>query len=90
MGGDQGPSVTLPACRAFLEGHPRAELILVGSAAALAGAHGWPRCTVVPATEVVTMEDPIEVALRKKRDSSMRVALAQLEIYLAGQPQPLC
>jgi glycerol-3-phosphate acyltransferase PlsX len=30
MGGDHGPSVTLPACRAFLERHPQAELVLVG------------------------------------------------------------
>jgi glycerol-3-phosphate acyltransferase PlsX len=30
MGGDHGPSVTLPACRAFLDAHPQAHLILVG------------------------------------------------------------
>ncbi len=79
MGGDHGPAVTLPACRAFLVQHPAAELVLVGSAAALAPASGWPRCRSVVATEVVTMDDSIEVALRKKRDSSMRVALAQLK-----------
>jgi glycerol-3-phosphate acyltransferase PlsX len=33
----------------------------------------------VPATEVVTMDDPVEVALRKKKDSSMRVALNQVK-----------
>jgi glycerol-3-phosphate acyltransferase PlsX len=79
MGGDHGPAVTLPACRAFLDKHPRAELILVGTAAALAPAQGWPRCRSVVATDVVTMEDSIEVALRKKRDSSMRVAIGQLK-----------
>ena len=31
MGGDHGPSVTLPACRAFLDKHPQAELLLVGT-----------------------------------------------------------
>src|SRR6185295_6051861 len=77
MGGDHGPSVTLPACQAFLAAHPEAELILVGRAEALAPAASWPRCTIVPATEVVEMDDPIEVALRRKRDSSMRVAVSQ-------------
>ena len=79
MGGDHGPAVTLPACLAFLDKHPNAELVLVGAAAALAGAQDWPRCTSVIATEVVTMDDAIEVALRKKRDSSMRVAINQLK-----------
>lgn len=78
MGGDHGPSVTLPACRSFLDRHPEAELILVGSQAALEPALKWPRCTHVHATEVVAMDDSIETALRRKRDSSMRVALQQL------------
>ena len=79
MGGDHGPAVTLPACRAFIDKHPTAELLLVGTEAALAPARGWPRCTPVVATEVVEMHDPLEVALRKKRDSSMRVAIAQVK-----------
>lgn len=79
MGGDHGPSVTLPACRAFLLKHPQAELILVGTAAALQAAHDMPRCTPVVASEVVGMDDSVEVALRKKRDSSMRVAIQQLK-----------
>jgi len=79
MGGDHGPSVTLPACRAFLDRHADAELVLVGTEDALAPARGWPRCSVVVATEVVTMDDPVEVALRRKRDSSMRVAIAQVK-----------
>ena len=78
MGGDHGPAVTLPACQAFLQRHPDAELLLVGTDAALAPAAGWARCCRLVATEVVTMDDPVEVALRKKRDSSMRVAIAQL------------
>jgi glycerol-3-phosphate acyltransferase PlsX len=79
MGGDHGPAVTLPACKAFLAAHPAAHLLLVGKAEALAGAAAWPRCTVVPATEVVEMSDPIEVALRRKKDSSMRLALQQVK-----------
>ena len=77
MGGDHGPSVTLPACKAFLASHPQAELILVGRADALAEANGWARCTVLPATEVVEMTDSIEVALRRKKNSSLRVAITQ-------------
>jgi glycerol-3-phosphate acyltransferase PlsX len=80
MGGDHGPSVTLPACREFLARHPSVELLLVGQADALAVAKAWPRCTVVHASEVVTMDDAVEVALRKKRDSSMRVAIQQVKL----------
>ncbi len=79
MGGDHGPSVTLPACKAFLAAHPQAELILVGLPEALRAAESWPRTRIVAASEVVSMEDPIEVALRRKKDSSMRVALSQLK-----------
>ena len=79
MGGDHGPSVTLPACKAFLDVHPHLELILVGQPQALAAAKDWPRCTLVAATEVVTMDDSVEVALRRKRDSSMRVAISQVK-----------
>ncbi|MEO8297030.1 MAG: phosphate acyltransferase PlsX [Burkholderiales bacterium] len=79
MGGDHGPSVILPACQSFLARHPTAELILVGQAETLRDAARWPRCTVVTATEVVAMNDTVEVALRKKRDSSMRVAIQQVK-----------
>ncbi len=79
MGGDHGASITLPACRSFLDKHPGAELVLVGSADALRPAANWPRCTAVLASEVVTMDDAIEVALRRKRDSSMRVAIQQVK-----------
>ncbi len=85
MGGDHGPSVTLPACQAFLAAHPEAELLLVGQAEALAVARDWPRCRIVEASEVVTMDDPVEVALRRKKDSSMRVAIGQVK-STADQP----
>jgi len=87
MGGDHGTSVTLPACRAFLERHPKAELLLVGSAAALEAARDWPRCRRVEASEVVTMDDSIEIALRRKKDSSMRVAISQLVGADGAAPQ---
>jgi glycerol-3-phosphate acyltransferase PlsX len=77
MGGDHGPRVTLAACRRFLSVHPDARLILVGRAEALAG-FSDSRAQVVVATEVVEMDDALEMALRKKKDSSMRVAIEQV------------
>ena len=78
MGGDHGPRVTLKACRAFLDGQPQAQLLLVGRSEQLADFQ-HPRATMVAATEVVGMDDPIEVALRRKKDSSMRVAIEQVK-----------
>ncbi len=81
MGGDHGVAVTVPAALAFLRDTPDTEVILVGLAdaltkalakapAALAG-----RCRIHPATEVVAMDEPPAEALRKKKDSSLRVAV---------------
>lgn len=78
MGGDHGPRVTLAACRQFLESHPEARLLLVGQPEAMA-ALVHPRASVVAASEVVTMDDPVEVALRRKKDSSMRLAIHQVK-----------
>jgi glycerol-3-phosphate acyltransferase PlsX len=78
MGGDHGVSVTLPACRNFLRSHPDARLVLVGMPERI-GIPGDDRMTVVAATEVVGMDDPVEVALRKKKDSSMRIAVQQVK-----------
>jgi glycerol-3-phosphate acyltransferase PlsX len=78
MGGDHGPRVTLAACRRFLQAHSDAQLLLVGIPDQLGGlAH--PRARVVAASEVVAMDDSIEVALRKKKDSSMRLAILQVK-----------
>lgn len=82
MGGDFGPAVTLPACAAFLASHPNSRLLLVGLPEALAklpAAIDPSRVQVIAASEVVTMDDPLEVALRRKRDSSMRVAINQVK-----------
>jgi phosphate acyltransferase len=78
MGGDHGPAVTLVACRNFLDKHPQAKLVMVGLPDSLKGFEHL-RATLVPASEVVGMDDPIEVALRRKKDSSMRVAVAQVK-----------
>lgn len=82
MGGDVGPSATLPACRQFLDKHPDARLIMVGQASVLAG-FSHERATPLVATEVVEMHDALEVALRKKKDSSMRVAIEQVKSGVA-------
>ncbi|MFJ7566602.1 phosphate acyltransferase PlsX [Herminiimonas sp. NPDC097707] len=81
MGGDHGPAVTIPAAISFVESEPDAELILVGLEEQLWAelkkhkASEHPRLSVVNATEVVTMDDTLEVALRRKKNSSMRVAI---------------
>ena len=80
MGGDAGLPVSIPAAVEFARNFPDTQLLLVGLAdqveAALAGQRDVPRdrIEIVPATEVVTMDDPVEVALRRKKDSSMRLA----------------
>jgi glycerol-3-phosphate acyltransferase PlsX len=53
-------------------------LLLVGLPDSLTGLQ-HPHARVVAATEVVGMDDPIEVALRRKKDSSMRVAIQQVK-----------
>ena len=85
MGGDFGAVVTVSASLAFLSSHPDAELLLVGQTLVLK-AHALyaqllahPRCQMIEASEVVTMDDSIEVALRRKKNSSMRVAINQVK-----------
>lgn len=81
MGGDHGPSVTIPAAISFANSEPDVELILVGLEDTIRAelkrhkAADHPRISVVNATEVVSMDDSLEVALRRKKDSSMRVAV---------------
>jgi glycerol-3-phosphate acyltransferase PlsX len=78
MGGDHGADVTVPACRNFLLHHPQAKLIMVGLPDKLKHFVDS-RATIVAASEVVGMDDPIEIALRRKKDSSMRVAVQQVK-----------
>jgi phosphate acyltransferase len=85
MGGDHGPSVTIPAAVSFVNRQPEAELILVGLENDLLAelkkckAEHHPRLSIVHASETVEMDDPIEVALRRKKDSSMRVAIEMVK-----------
>ena len=85
MGGDHGLSVTVPASVAFLKREADAELALVGKENDILaeltklGAQDHPRISVVNATEVVEMDDSIEIALRRKRGSSMRKAISMVK-----------
>jgi glycerol-3-phosphate acyltransferase PlsX len=81
MGGDHGPSTTLSAALKFLEATPDARVIAVGleapMQAAIAKSHSpaRDRLSLQPASEVVEMHEPPADALRRKKDSSMRVAV---------------
>jgi len=81
MGGDHGPSTTVPACVDFLAAAPHARIVLVGVAEQLEAllAKTSPalreRITIRAASEVVDMDEPPAEALRRKKDSSMRVAI---------------
>jgi glycerol-3-phosphate acyltransferase PlsX len=81
MGGDHGVGVTVPAALAVLAREPELSLILVGQRDAVGaeltrrrGAESA-RLRVHHAAEVVDMDEPPADALRKKKDSSMRVAI---------------
>ncbi len=90
MGGDHGPQVILPACAQFLRHRPQSRLLLVGQPEAVTpllsqtGLDADSRVEFVPASEVVAMDDSVEVALRRKRDSSMRRAI---ELVRDGRAQ---
>ena len=81
MGGDHGPPVTVDAARLALDEIAGLELVLVGDEQSLRHEiekHGLgdnPRIRVQHASEVVGMDELPAVALKKKKDSSMRVAI---------------
>lgn len=81
MGGDNGPVVVVPAALKTLSDFPQLNIILVGRRDSIEAelrqhsALQHPRISIVEASEVVGMDEPPAVALRSKRDSSMRVAI---------------
>lgn len=82
MGGDHGSTVVVPAALAALSEHPELRLILVGDSAHLQGrlpkhfSQGISnRLEIQHASEVVSMHELPSVALRSKKNSSMRVAI---------------
>ena len=81
MGGDHGPHVTVPAAIKCLARNPDLNVILVGSQDIIAAElkarrhRISPRLIVRHASEVVAMDEAPAIALRGKKDSSMRVAI---------------
>jgi glycerol-3-phosphate acyltransferase PlsX len=78
MSGDHGAAVAVPAALDVLTSMPDLRMIIVGRGDVvrplLAGADPG-RCTLVEASEVVGMDERPQDALRRKKDSSMRVAI---------------
>ncbi len=81
MGGDHGPHVTVPAALNFLKSNSDVDVVLVGLRDAIEaelkarGARSGPRLRVHHASEVVLMDESPALALRNKKDSSIRVAV---------------
>jgi phosphate acyltransferase len=81
MGGDFGPSVTVPAALACLKANPELYLVMVGDETvltehlkqALVTYQG--RIRIHHASQIVEMDESPQKALKNKKDSSMRVAL---------------
>src|SRR5690606_28917760 len=88
MGGDRGPDTVVPAALATLEKDDSVCLVLVGLPDVLerarreGGEQYGGRLRYQVATEVVAMDEPPREALRRKRDSSMRIAL---ELVKSGE-----
>ena len=81
MGGDHGPRVTVPAVVDYLHRSSGTDIILVGlpdvieSELQALKATPNPRLRIQTASEVVGMDESPALALRGKKNSSMRVAL---------------
>ena len=80
MGGDHGPQVVVPAAVQSLKKHSDLHIILVGLKKELDGYlakldYPAERLDIHHASEIVVMDEAPMQALRKKKDSSMRVAI---------------
>jgi len=81
MGGDHGPVVIIPAALNALKKNNDLKLILVGDQAQLMaalqqqGGDVGERLTIQHASQQVAMDESPALALRSKKDSSMRVAI---------------
>lgn len=81
MGGDHGPHVTVPAALKALEADDQLNIVLVGLQDAIEAElkvrkiSTSPRLRIHHASEVVTMDESPQSALKNKKDSSMRVAI---------------
>ena len=85
MGGDHGPGAVIPAAMAILERDDSVRFSLVGLPDVLEqtkreskDAYGG-RLQYVPATQVVAMDELPADAMRRKKDSSLRVGIEQVK-----------
>lgn len=89
MGGDHGPHVIVPAALQALATSNHMHLILVGDSSILQseleklGAGKHERLTIQHASQRVEMDESPSLALRSKKDSSMRVAINMVKDGLA-------
>lgn len=89
MGGDHGPKVTVPAAIAYLRKNPSDTIVLVGLEDAIKAEFGTSnilgsQLRIHTASEVVGMDESPQLALRGKKDSSMRVAINLVKNGEAG------
>jgi len=80
MGGDHGPSVTIPASINALSKYDQLHIILVGDKELIQielqkNKYTDTRLSIQHASEVVEMDESPQSALKNKKDSSMRVAI---------------
>ena len=81
MGGDHGPDIIIPAAVSALKRHPNVKLILVGDEEVLKAKlqthqlENETRLEIHHASQQVAMDESPALALRRKKDSSMRVAI---------------
>jgi phosphate acyltransferase len=76
MGGDHGPAELVPGALAHATAHPEDHVLLVGDPARIASAAGGAlpaNVEVVPASQVIEMDEHPALALREKKDSSITV-----------------
>lgn len=84
MSGDAGAEVIVEASLQILQKYAHVHLLLAGDVNTLSRCLSVTelpeqRYTVIPSTDVVTMEDSAAVAMRQKKNSSMRVAINQVK-----------
>jgi glycerol-3-phosphate acyltransferase PlsX len=89
MGGDHGPEVCIPAGLSLMRAVPGLQIIFVGQRErieplAADASDLADRFRIHNATQIVEMDEPPADALRKKKDSSMRVAI---DLVKAGEAQ---
>jgi glycerol-3-phosphate acyltransferase PlsX len=89
MGGDRGPSVVIAACIKFLKTHHFVNLIIVGDENIIHKELGSnftkfaDRIEIIHTSELVSMDESPQSALRGKKDSSLRVAINQIKLKKA-------